>query len=91
MIAVKDGYGEVKDWVIALSVFLGLVLLIAVIIVAAMIGNNHTVHVDCLRLSEQTGLVTKTARSGPSIECYVNLPGVGFVPASRYRGVEVSE
>lgn len=53
-------------------------------VVGVLANINHTFHVDCLRLHEQTGLGTKYARSGMSGECYVQLEDGRWVPQDRW-------
>lgn len=68
-----------------------------VLCLAALIGgitgtvygfDNHSTHVGCLRLHEQTGLETKVARSGMTTECYVKTESGHWIPEDRYRGVD---
>jgi hypothetical protein len=84
----RDEFG-LRDWVY-ISAWVGSILLIlAVLVTLGLVGTNHSTHVSCLRLEEQTGLATKVARSGVDVECYILIPGVGWIPADRYRGVEM--
>lgn len=52
--------------------------------VVSRITENHNIHVDCLRLSEGTGLPTRVA--GPMLgrKCFVQVDGK-WVPASQWR------
>lgn len=77
-----------------LGVLFGLIvaaslLLMGGIVAAVMVGTNHSVHVACLRLHEQTGIETKVARSGADTECYVRIDGQ-WVPADRWRVIDDS-
>lgn len=85
---LKDEDGYVKDWVYAVSIFLAVVLLIGGILVGGLAGGNHSDHVACLRFSEQSGLATKTV-GVVDVTCFVLVPGIGWVPADRYRGVVI--
>jgi hypothetical protein len=59
------------------------VVITVTFITLILINVNHTDHVHCLRLGEQTGLPTRYARSGPTGECYINFDGQ-WVPEERW-------
>jgi hypothetical protein len=77
-----------KTWVAMVGVWSAVALLAAVFLGGLAVLDNHTTHVDCLRLHEQTGLETRVARSGWNEECYVRTSGGHWVPEDRYRGVD---
>jgi hypothetical protein len=83
----KDEYG-LKGWAIIALPIAGIFLFLAILVPAMMIGNVHVVHVDCLRLHEATGKPTKVVASGADRDCYIQVGGA-WIPADRYRGVEV--
>lgn len=72
-----------------LSVVVGCLALLAGFVVAFMIGVNHSDHVSCLRLHENTGLETRYARSGLNGECYIKV-GDQWVPEERWIQMEGS-
>lgn len=63
---------------------IALVLFVLVGGISAIV--NHSEHVSCLRLHEQTGLETHYARSGIEGECYIRINGV-WVPEDRWRNI----
>jgi len=86
----KDEYG-LQDWAIIALPIAGILLFMAIAIPAALIGSVHVVHVDCLRLHEATGRPTKVVASGVDRDCYIQLGNGAWIPADRYRGVEVDD
>ena len=86
----EDGVmaGYVKDWVMVVTIFLAVLLFLIGSLVGAMAGNNHSAHVDCLRLSEETGRATKTV-GVVDVTCFILVPRLGWVRSDLYRGVVV--
>lgn len=74
-----------KDGITGLGFALSIVLFICAAFAGIALLMNHSDHVDCLRLHEQTGLETHYARSGINGECYVNVNGGMWVPLSTWR------
>lgn len=82
---VKDFIGLYREALTTLAAILTIVLLIGAFCLGLGLLLNHSDHVDCLRLHEQTGLETRYARSGLNGECYVNVNGGMWVPQSTWR------
>jgi hypothetical protein len=84
-----DEYG-LKPW--AFSVVVGVTIFVSLSAIILAIGAMcvHTTHVDCLRLHEATGKATKVVASGLNQDCYIQVGGE-WIPADRYRGVEVDD
>lgn len=62
------------------------VAFVAVIIGVCVIADNHKTHVECLRVSEETGRPTKTVgTSDPN--CYVKLDN-RWVPLESWRNID---
>ena len=73
------------EWVVSvLLVLAAIAACIAAIVIPIAIGVNHSGHVSCLRLHEQSGLPTRYARSGVDGECWGQVNG-SWVPEDRWR------
>jgi len=88
--AFRDDYGDVKLWVWVVGIFGGVTLVLGLLFLVAAVGGVHADHVDCLRLHEATGKATTVKASGLTRECYI-LVDNEWIPADRYRGVEVGD
>jgi deoxyhypusine synthase len=86
----KDEYGDVKIWVEIVGAFTAVVLGLALLVLVIAWGSVHSDHVACLRLHEATGKATKVKASGLTRECYIRIDNE-WIPADRYRGVEVGD
>jgi len=87
---IRDENGDVKLWVEIVGMFGGIVLALALLFLVIAWGGVHSDHVACLRLHEATGKATTVKASGLTRECYIRIDNE-WVPADRYRGVEVGD
>lgn len=79
-------YGGLSDTgLLVIGLVVALVIILAIVIGAGL-GQNHSDHVSCLRLHEQTGLETRYARSGWDGDCYIKVDG-RWTPESRWRNL----
>lgn len=86
---LTDTYGDISVLGMLLSGFVGVVGFIGCATAVMLPIENHSAHVSCLRLSEQTGLPTRFARSGMDGECYIQVDGK-WIPEDRWRAVDDS-
>jgi len=78
----RNRYGEYRVVWTVLCVVLAVATLVTVVLTGCMFINNHDTHVQCLRVSEETGLETKTVgHFQPS--CYIKVGG-HWVPQSTW-------
>jgi len=86
----RYGRRSFVDGVVSFAIGTGVIALIvgvlAGVILGIAAGVNHSDHVSCLRLHEQTGLETKYARSGINGECYIRV-NERWVPKERWINV----
>lgn len=85
----KDEYGW-RSWLMLPISIVGFSALLGLLFVVFGVIGIHVTHVDCLRLHEATGKPTKVVASGLQRDCYIQL-GTEWVPAERYRGVEIDD
>ena len=86
----RDEYGFLHEWIVLLSgavVLAFVVMLLTVVIVSA---DWHAQHIACRQLHEQTGYESRMVGGPLAGECYVQVDE-RWVPASRYRMVEVGK
>ena len=85
---LKDG-GGLNDLGFALAFAAVFIAILGVMAAIVLPLGIHSAHVSCLRLSEQTGLATRYARSGVEGECYVQVGGK-WIPEDRWRAIDES-
>lgn len=86
MIRLKDRDG-LSGFGFALAMVGVLIAIFGAVAGIAFPLSNHSAHVSCLRLSEQTGLQTRFARSGVEGECYIEVDG-RWIPEDRWRAID---
>lgn len=85
----KDEWGW-RLWLIVPLFIVGVPVVFGILYLAIAVPLIHVTHVDCLRLHEATGKPTKVVASGVQRDCYIQL-GTEWIPAERYRGVEIED
>jgi hypothetical protein len=88
--AFRDDYGDVKPWAEIVGVVGAITFVLGLLFLGLAVGSVHADHVDCLRLHEATGKATTVKASGLTRECYIRVDNE-WIPADRYRGVEVGD
>lgn len=81
-----DDFGWLRGWVVIVATLLGFLSFVGAAVTVTALVENHSEHVTCLRVHEETGHPTKVVGKMDAT-CFVQVNGK-WVSYDRYIGMQ---